>query len=411
MKLLFYNHTAKASGAERVLLMILGQLNREVRTPVVLCPPGGLRQMVEAAGVPCVETEELEARFTWRPDLLWLYLCSFARVIRGVRRRVREIAPDLIHANSIRAGLVMSAATMGLGVPVIWHLHDLLPRHPLSVVIRLFALCFSRLHLLAVSAATAERFRGLALRLFPRRVPVHVILNAVDPGSFYPDAGDRVAIRRELGLAPDAVAVGMIGQITARKGQYGLVRAFACVAAARPEAVLLIAGAPMFRAEDQLYYEQVTAEAAAAGLADRVRFLGPRSDVPALMRGLDMLVVNSTAEPCGLVVLEAMASGVPVIATAVGGNPEMITHKQNGHLIPAGEEGELAEAIIRLCRDPRRRERLAANARARVSEHFTIAGYMAQLEAVYHAASAPWPPEAATGYAVDAADVWVDGRR
>src|SRR5207244_10811579 len=130
-----------------------------------------LRQMVEELGVPCLGAEQLTARFTWRPDHLLRYLRSFYCVTRRVREQVRRADPDLIHANSIRAGLVMSAATVGLRVPVIWHLHDLLPHHPISTVIRVCVLLSSRVRLLWVSQATAKRFRGLLLLQFSWRFP------------------------------------------------------------------------------------------------------------------------------------------------------------------------------------------------------------------------------------------------
>ena len=117
MKILFYNHTGQVSGAERVLLLILANLNRTRFEPVLLSPKGELRNNATAAGVRCENVSQLQARFTWRPQLLLQYLASFIFVIREVRARVRACGPELIHANSIRAGLVVSVATVGLRVP------------------------------------------------------------------------------------------------------------------------------------------------------------------------------------------------------------------------------------------------------------------------------------------------------
>src|SRR5437667_1941607 len=140
MKILFYNHTGTVSGAERVLSMILTHLDRDHYQPVVVCPPASrMTALAEEANVRTRALAELKARFTWRLDRVARYLISFASVIQHARRIVIEEGPDIIHANSIRAGLVMSAATIGLGVPVIWHAHDILPRHPLSTAVRLFA--------------------------------------------------------------------------------------------------------------------------------------------------------------------------------------------------------------------------------------------------------------------------------
>ena len=383
MKLLFYNHTGTVSGAERVLLMILAQAERDDFAPVVLCPSGRLRELVAAQGVPCFTVEELQARFTRRPGQFLAYLRSFYRVIREARRAVLNIAPDLIHANSIRAGLVMTVATAGLRVPVIWHLHDLLPRHPFSTAIRLFTLSSPRLRLLAVSQAVAERFSGLTLRLFRRRVPMTVLRNAADTARFRPDAAAGQGVRAQLGLNEKGPVIGIIGQITERKGQLGLLHAFARVVRQLPQAVLLVAGAPLFTEADQQYHQRLIEMTAQTGLAANVRLLGPRDDAPALMQALDVLVVNSTAEPCGLVVLEAMASGLAVIATAVGGNPELIEHNHSGWLIPSGDEAALAAAMLKLSREPHLRAHLGENARQRVLKHFSVAAYLAGLHEFY----------------------------
>lgn len=383
MKLLFYNHTSIVSGAERVLLLILSQLNARAFQSVVMCPTGDLQRLVEENHVPCLPVELLQARFTWRPDYLLRYLLSFVRVMLNVRAQVKTIAPDLIHANSIRAGLVMIAATIGLRVPVIWHLHDLLPHHPISTAIRACVLFSSRVRLLAVSQATIERFHGRLLRVFPKRIPSCVLLNCADTEKFRPDSKSRSAVRTELALRANQLVVGIIGQITERKGQLGLLRAFAQVLRQIPDAVLLIVGEPLFTAADEQYFRGLQQTAAALGIAPQVRFLGARRDVPTLMQALDLLVVNSLAEPCGLVVLEGMASALPVLATAVGGNPEMIQHGASGWLVPAQDDTALAEAIVKLDQTPALCQALGANARARICEHFTIRGYRAALETFY----------------------------
>ncbi len=372
-----------------MLLLILSQLDRGQFQSVVMCPAGALQQLVEEKNVPCVPVESLQARFTWRPDYLLRYLLSFLSVIRNVRAQIRQISPNLIHANSIRAGLVMTAATIGLRVPVIWHLHDLLPHHPISTAIRGFVLTSPRVRLLAVSQATVRRFRGSLLRLFSRRVPGQVLLNCADTAKFQPEAESRAAIRTELAIPAEQFVIGTIGQITARKGQLGLLHAFADVVQEIPDALLLIVGEPLFTAADQQYFQHLQQTAAELGLISQVRFLGARRDVPAVMQALDLLVVNSLAEPCGLVVLEGMASGLPVIATAVGGNPEMIAHVSSGWLVPAQDNNALAEAIVKLQKMPSLRRQLGMNARLRVKEHFTIRGYMDVLEKFYRACGNP----------------------
>src|SRR5437870_1765831 len=175
--------------------MILKGLGPRVDA-VVVCPGNGrLLAMVNDLQVRTVEVDQLEARFTWRPDCLIRYLASFLKLIRAARAIVLVESPDLIHANSIRSGLVMSAAALGLDVPIIWHAHDLLPRHPFSSLIRCFACVSRRNSILAVSRAVAERFRGKLFRWFPGRVPTTVIHNAVDLKKFHPDGQRREQLR------------------------------------------------------------------------------------------------------------------------------------------------------------------------------------------------------------------------
>ena len=381
MKILFYNHTGQVSGAERVLLMILKGLDRSRFDTVVACPENSrLIGMVSDLGVRTAGIDPLHARFTWRVDRLIRYLASFVAVIRAARATVRSEAPDIIHANSIRAGLVMSVATLGLNVPVVWHAHDILPRHPLSVAIRLFA-CACRLnHIIAVSRAVANRF-GVLVRMFGP-VPVTTIHNAVDLERFRPNSESRREMRRAFGAADTEILIASVGQLTPRKGQRELVDAFADVARESPNVLLLIVGEPLFN-RDREYADSLARAAHSLGLADRIRFLGSREDVPALMQALDILVVNSQDEPFALTVLEGLASGIPVLASAVGGTPEMIRHGENGWLVGTRDRKRLAEAIMSLIHEPELRKRLGRNGRTEAVVRFSTDRFLGEIEAVY----------------------------
>ena len=382
MKILFYNHTAQVSGAEHVLLMILSRLNRDQFTPVVLCPAGPMMEKATALGVACQNVEQLSARFTWRLDHLFRYVSSFTRVIREVRSRAINLQPDIIHANSIRAGLVMTLATAGLDVPVIWHAHDILPRHPLSTAIRFLACVSRRNSILAVSHAVADRFRGLLIRWFQRRVPVRVVHNAVDLDCFQPNSESRREIRRALGLTERERVVGIVGHLTPNKGQLELIEAFAAISRETSDAVLLVVGESLFNRNAD-YAESLVRAASSFAVTDRVRFLGPRDDVPALMQGFDLLVVNSRTEGFPLAVLEGLASGTPVLATAVGGTPEMIRHRENGWLVPARDDHSLAEGILRLLGDPELRATLAKCGLHDASAHYSAERYISDMQSFY----------------------------
>ncbi len=381
MKVLFYNHTAKVSGAEKVLLMVLTHLDQSQFTPLVLCPSGALKQIIEEAEIPCLEVEELKVRFTWRPDYLLRYGLSFWHVMSGIRNAVRLAKPDVVHANGTRAGLVMIAATSGMSVPVICHLHELLPAHPLSVVIRAFILCSARLQILAVSHAAARSFQGLLWRLAPHRVSVKVIHNAVT--GFQPDKICRQKIRQELELTDQTLALGIVGNITANKGQLELIQAFAKVVKTVPQAQLLIIGAPIFNQKDHDYDELLRQTAQKLELLRHVKFIGYRTDIPELLQAIDILIVNSESEACPLVVLEGMLSQAAIIATAVGGIPEILQHNVTGLLIPPRNEQALIDAIRKLSKFSHRRTELAANARQKGAIQFSVTHYSEKLGDYY----------------------------
>lgn len=387
MKILYYNHTGQVSGAERVLLTILGRLDRERYEPVVVCPENSrMIELAAQAGARVCGLAQLEARFTWRPDLILKYLKSFADVIRQARAVVIREEPSFIHANSIRAGLVMAVATVGLRVPVIWHSHDILPRHPLSTAVRLVAVATPRNHILAVSNAVARAFRGIVWRLVPRRTPITVIHNAVDPDRFKPALQNRPKIRRALNLSAEQPVVAIVGQLTPRKGQLELIQSFAAVSRDLPEAVLLVVGTAIFN-RDEEYARQLAQTADSLGLAHRVQFLGPRDDVPELIQAADVLVVNSHEEPFALTVLEGLASGAAILATAVGGTPEMITHRVNGWLVAPRDREGLKDALLTLLADGNLRTRLGAAARQDAIKHHSIARFMAEVHELYYSES------------------------
>lgn len=406
MKIVFYNHTGKVSGAERLLLGAAGRLDPREFERVMVCPDDGpLAELSGAAGLTTHSVATLEARFTWHPALVARYFISLCKAIRNFRRQLVALNPDLVHANSIRAGLVATFATFGLKFKVIWHLHDLLPRHPFSSMIRLVAALSRRSSMIAVSRAVKINFCGLLTRFLNRRV--HVILNAIDLKSFKVDSGDREQVRRELSLANDEFAIGIVGQLTPRKGQLELLLAFADLLSKVPRARLVVAGAALFN-RDEEYAEELRNTAERLGIAGRVKMLGARKDVPAIMRALDLLVVNSRHEPFGLVACEAMACGTAVLATDRDGLPEIIHHEQNGWLVPFGNRQLLVDALATASEHSEIRHRLTTVAKTDVAERFSLDRYIIELESFYRtlytsdladASATPARQERATSFA------------
>jgi glycosyltransferase involved in cell wall biosynthesis len=361
--------------------MILARLDRTAFDATVICPDSGgpLQEKMVELSVPVETITALAARFTWRPDHLARYLVSFLEVIIQLRRKIIGIDPDLIHANSVRAGLVASAATLGLGKPVIWHVHDLLPRHPFNSLIRAVAVVSRRTRLITVAQASADRFVGSFVSLRKRMT---VILNGVDNKIFHPDQTARRRVRDELLLSEEAPVIGMVGRLTPSKGQIELLRAFPRVLRMFPDATLLIVGAPAFNQEHE-YLHQLERTVSELGISNKVRMLGARNDVAAIMQSLDLLILNSSSEACCLVALEAMACGTPVLATRVGGMPEIIEHEKTGWLVPWNDEDALVAGTAKLIGEPALRARLAEQGKNLIASCFTIERVMNDLQNFY----------------------------
>jgi glycosyltransferase involved in cell wall biosynthesis len=368
VKVLFYNHTGQVGGAEWLLLSLLERLDRRRFSSVVVCPDGPFRNVVAKAGVRNEAVDQLNARFTWRVDYAAGYLKSFVQSIRQLRKKIVDADPDLIHANSVRAGLVATAASVGLAAPVVWHIHDLLPRHPFNPMIRLAALVSRRTNLVAVAEASADRFVG---RFRPLRKRMTVIPNGIALDKFGVDPKARTRIRAELSISDTQPVVAIVGRLTAGKGQLELVRAFPRLLEKFPDAVLVIVGAPAFNREHE-YAANLNRTIAVLRISDHVRIVGARDDVSAIMQAADIIVVNSTSEACSLVILEAMAAGTPVIATAVGGTPEIIEHDVNGWLIPPHDRAQLISGVANLLADEPLRKRLAWRARRDATARYDI---------------------------------------
>ncbi len=380
-RLVYYNHTGSVSGAEVVLLSVLPGLDRARFSPVLLCPEGALRESCESLGVPHVAVPEVKARFTGNPFKLMGYLGSAAASIVAIRRRLREQRPDLVHANSVRAGLVASFAALGSGVPVLWHIHDILPQHGLTTIIRRLARTLPHTHLVAVSKATAESFRGEGEGVVRR--PIEVIYNSVDHERFAPDAVARARMRGELGLRDDQIAIGVIGQLTARKGLLELVAAFVAQHEAMPDAVLVLVGAAMFHEANRAYAVALEQRIAALGASGYIWMAGSRKDIPAVMNAMDVLAQNSLVEPLGMSLMEGFACCKTAASTGVDGVLEVVEDGRTGLLSAPGNAAELVENIRLLVSDAARRERLGIAARQRMIDCFSPALQTAKMCALY----------------------------
>ena len=378
-RIVYINHTGKVSGAERVLVNMVRRLDRARYDPYVICPDEGeLSRMVAAEGVPCASAPAIQARFSWRIDKLIKALMSLCKMVFAVRRKLAMLDPDLVHANTLRAGIVASLAAVGTNRTVIWHVHDILPRHPLSAAIRFFAWSSRRTKIIAVSNATAKAFAGS----LPFRDRMHVIHNGTDLSAFPYKNSDSSSFRKSVGIPQDAFLICAVGQICARKGLLELLQAFEEIHGAVPQMHLAIAGKVVFVHEEK-YFESLLRAVGDPEIAGRVHFLGELRDPSSLLQAADLLVLNSREEPFGLVLVEAMSSGTPVLATRVGGIPEIVEDAQNGWLVDKSDTIGLSRKILELSQNKDLLEKAAQFARSETCPQFSLERFQHHLHKFY----------------------------
>lgn len=215
--------------------------------------------------------------------------------------------------------------------------------------------------------------RPLARLLHRRATQVY---NALNLERFHDNRVDRARKRQSLGLPANATVVGTVGRLAPQKGYHVLLDAVPHVIQAAPDTVFLIVGTGQLA-------EPLQAQARALAIADRVFFTGARTDVDELYAVMDCFVSSSLWEGLPTVVMEGMAAGVPVVATAVGGSVELVKAGETGLLVPPGDPVALAHAILRLLNEPQLASDLARRAARLVRERFSITAVSRQQTELY----------------------------
>lgn len=273
---------------------------------------------------------------------------------------------DLLHGHMYRAEVVGTRAAVAAGVPVIVAtVHSSRVRSRVDV--RALAALTPSMDRLIVPSDAIER----KVRAEGREARYAIIPNGVDLSRFATPV-DR-AFRREFGVPAGAPLVGVVARLEAEKGHAHLLEAWPAVLAAEPEAWLAIVGEG----------SELRALRRQARKLNRVIFTGRRDDVSALTADLTVAVLPSLREAQGISILEAMARRVPVVASAVGGIPEVITPGVDGLLVPPADASALAEAIISLLRDRELRERIGQAGYATVADQYSIDAQVRRTERVY----------------------------
>ncbi len=336
-------------GAQRVVLDTAAGLDRERFAVALAWGPGDpLDGEARAlADVRRFEIEDLVREVRPAADL---------RALRSLRRAIAEVRPHIVHTHSSKAGVLGRAAARMEGTPAVVHtihgwgftpLQSAPVRAGFFAAERLAARWTDRF----VAVSERNRAQGVELGLFePDRCDV---IRAGVRLELFRGRVDDGAVRRRLGVPATAPVVVQVGNFKPQKAPLDFVRLAARVATSVPEARFVVVGdGPLRGAAEKL--------AAELGVADRMVFPGWWDDIPGLLGVATVSVLTSRHEGLPCAVVESLAAGVPVVATAVDGTPEAVRHGHNGFLAPAGDVTALADHVIRILREPATAARLAA---------------------------------------------------
>lgn len=304
--------------------------------------------------------------------LYWVFLVDFPEALR-FRRIGKRHGVQLVHLNNIMGSQLSGImAAKLLGIPCIAHMRDFEVVHPIT---RFYAKLIRR----HVAISTAIRDNLLQLGVAAENISV--VLDAINLAEFDSDL-DCSYLIEEFGLSPEQPRFGIFGRVIGWKGIREFLLAARVVIAMVPTARGFIVGGPSDG--DGAYYREMQDLARALGLQDKVTFTGYRSDIPALMKSMDVIVHASIRpEPFGMVLIEGMAMGKPVVATRAGGPLDIVVDGVTGYLVPVGDVDALGSVVSTLLQDRDLRDRMGGQGRLRVVAEFSNQRCARQMEAIY----------------------------
>jgi glycosyltransferase involved in cell wall biosynthesis len=359
LRVLHLINLAGAGGAERFAIGLATHLPRDRFESWVCAPRGaeaGLIGALADAGIPLVS---LGRRAKWDVHRL-----------SGLFALLHRERFDILHSHMFGSNLWGTVAGRMSRVPVmVAHEHTWsYEGNPLRAWLDGHVIGRLATRFIAVSGADAERMIGI------EKVPPAKVV--VIPSAYVPHRGDADGdLRSELGLVRDTLLVGTAVVMRPQKALEVLVDAHARVVASVPNAHLVLAG-------DGPCRPALERRARELQLADHIHFLGLRRDIDSIIRALDVAALSSDFEGAPLLAFECMANGTPLVATAVGGLPDIVEQGHTGLLVPRRRPDELAEALISLLLDPDRRARIAVAAADRL-ERYTIETISARFAELY----------------------------
>jgi len=361
IRLMQITHDLAIGGLQQVVVNLCRHIDRERFKVSVLClrSRGEFAPGIEAMGIPVFLLPQKKGT-----DYL-----SFFKVARLLRREKIEV----IHTHNTQPFVDGTLGALMAGVRTRVHTDHAraFPDKGRYMAAEWVMSHFAH-SVVGVSDHTVANLRAYE-KISPAKLVT--IVNGI-PGERYAVSIDREAKTRELRMAHKGPVIGFVARLEEEKGGTYLLQAMPEIAARFPGAALVIAGKGELEGD-------LKAEARSLGVADRVYFIGPRMDVPELLRLFDLCVLPSLREGLPMVIPEAMAAGCPLLATRVGGIPSVITHGVNGSLVAPSSPGAIAAEAIRLFEDEAKMAAYRENGKRVFEERFSAETMVARYEALY----------------------------
>ena len=375
MKTILYVFQYEMIGGPHLrVLQIAKQLKKKYHSVIILPCDGNAGDEFRRAGITTYEICLERIREPLNLSMFLRYIFLFIPTTFDILKIIKREAVDIVVVNNSMLLQAPIAAKLA-GTKLIWHLEEtiapLLIKNILGLLIRILAD-----QVIVVSKAVQDFF-------YKNRLPkskIAIIHAPVDPCRFKPDISPS-RIRNELGLSQDVPVIGIIGNINPIKGHSYFLEAAFIIKNTYPDAKFLIVGSKLKNRET--YFESLLDYCNELNLNENVIFTGGRQDIPEIMAALDILVLSSLAEACPMVVLEAMATGKPVVATRVGGLPEEVVDGKTGILVTPKNPQAIADAVLSLLADKERMQQMGRVGRVRVIKHFTVQAAAQKTDVVY----------------------------
>jgi len=371
-RILYLSDMVGLGGGEISLINHLSNIDRNKFLPVVLCPiTGMLTDELLKIGIETKKVYWKRIRKLYGPILYYPFF-SFIRLLSFLKNE----SVDVVNANSFNAMTLIAPAAKLLDIPMIWTCHGWWPTGKASGI---FINHFVD-KVIAVSGFVKNKLLMEGFVTSQKIIKIHLGIDH----SKYSNVGSGKAVRREFHISKNVPVVGMIGRFQKIKGHNVFVRMATEIIKKHYNVQFMMIGSEVFGdSSESDYGREIHNLIMKNGLGEKIVLTGFRYDIPRILKALNVLVVPSEVETFGMVVLEAMATGIPVVSCAQGGPREIIQNGKNGFIINEQNHKELAKKVVFLLENPHIRETMGLNGKRHVADHYQIRDQVNKIESLY----------------------------